>query len=827
MECSKVIEQEPVEFQLNEVLPPKAKRIIKLNFGGTPKSDKNETPGPDKKIETKANLGETVDQRMKKDQELANATHAAAKESSENQKSKLYSQRLDEFSKAEEQWKDFLASSKEQNKVIDSLVDLQLLRVKLDVWHKEELAINKRDNSSPEADARSNPLFQSMSILVRELFMAVFSMSCRDALDAANAASENESNRDTACKFQPSIVIPARSHSCPSDVGISCGLHDHQNLGCDLLWASAHLRMRIATPLKDLKLPDEMEEPLCERRVTIDFHKLASDCLGKLNLKCTNSGDIAFVGLMALRNILSRDGGRGGHIMLQTDAGALTLLTDAISQMVNTYSHMLAAGMEVDKLVATVKITAPRWVHLDLAHSIVEINEHITGGDYDTGTLGIGKRARFALPEKVHNWLLDNSKAVTIDFDTIEKPLMHPGFCRRRRTCLQGGWGCCQHELESSMLLKHGSRVKAATALDDWAYIDLPKSCASAQALVVNDFVYVVGGAVGNQDLFGNYISCKDSVIRANLPFKPNSAWTQMKNLSCARRAHAACVRCDNEKKPIALIVSGGRGTYEQELKGGRLLSSCEILPLQDDVEDTETEWDTQSIELPTTRAAHHMICYQDCLFIFGGRTNTEGNGLTSESKQVRIYDFQTKKWYNGPEHGLAFAGGSSFLVADRWWCVLGGVIGSKFLEFFSVLDLKPWADWVKQGCLPKSRPATTWMRGPDLPGGLPTPNAVYVPRSVSKSPNDWILLVGPNRNYCFGMVLNVRDSVIKNDHLRWLPQGMFLPEPPGSQTGRLFALKWERVGGCPDGFNMSTVVASHQQLVVIGGEVKYFHLSS
>ena len=49
------------------------------------------------------------------------------------------------------------------------------------------------------------------------------------------------------------------------------------------------------------------DQELCDRRVTIHLYDLAIEAFSRFELKCTNNADIAFVGFLALRNLLTNE----------------------------------------------------------------------------------------------------------------------------------------------------------------------------------------------------------------------------------------------------------------------------------------------------------------------------------------------------------------------------------------------------------------------------------------------------------------------------------------------------------------------------------------
>jgi len=73
-------------------------------------------------------------------------------------------------------------------------------------------------------------MMKAMSHLVRELYSAVFTLSCRDAAEFAKESQHSGTNvsdggadKDKECRLIP----PAGFNACIPHVGIQCGLHDH------------------------------------------------------------------------------------------------------------------------------------------------------------------------------------------------------------------------------------------------------------------------------------------------------------------------------------------------------------------------------------------------------------------------------------------------------------------------------------------------------------------------------------------------------------------------------------------------------------------------
>ncbi|CAB9511203.1 expressed unknown protein [Seminavis robusta] len=188
------------------------------------------------------------------------------------------------------------------------------------------------------------------------------------------------------------------------------------------------------------------------------------------------------------------------------------------------------------------------------------------------------------------------------------------------------------------------------------------------------------------------------------------------------------------------------------------------------------------------------MIALGTKLFIFGGTSRKGTPGVA----QCDIYDFEQSMWKEGPRLPVAFRGGSSVLVRERYAVVFGGIgQGEKQLKQSWVLDLKPW---LEAGSDTAEAPASSWFRGPDLPMELGDPMICYVSDAASGRPESWILAAGPSLlgNFCVGLKITADADLTQAKFWR--------------------SLRWLSMGATPDSYILTGCVASKGSLMIVGG---------
>lgn len=621
--------------------------------------------------------------------------------------------------------------------------------------------IRRLGSQAPEAPA----LQKAMEQLSRELHSAIFSMSCRDAARLAD------------------VSVPAYFEACIPDVGIECGLHkpttplQHRRLRQLIDSDAADLFPNDSKqPAKTLATNDKVE--LCERRVTIDLYQLARSTLSRFGLSCTNDGDVAFVAILALKNFLTKAQREENKLMLS--AGALRHLDGFIQSAAEIYALQLARNEAITTFPVIVSLKAPRWVLLDFANLPTNIDASLLDG------------RSLLLGQKTEQYLQDNSECVSFSFPMHDEALqpLSLRYCSDSPSC-NSSWSPCKHSVQTP---HPASLILVPSTLDPWETTRLPLPLERFGCAVVNDCIFVIGGATEEDPDTQELTTCsaKTFVCRFPLTTKASmgSVWSTVGELITPRRNHATSVLKDDHGAAIAIAVSGGR-TSTTPGREASALSSIELLWLDRSVR----EWE-EGPTMPCARTSHHMVSLEGSLFLFGGGVENSDRELDCD-----IYNMELELWLKGPELPLSSFLGDSILIHDRFVMLFGGVRGQTLLRDSLVLDLKPWLAWCAKGGREDQRPASTkWMCGPSLPSPEGCPNICWAPGSETGREDDWILSIAAlsQGNICWGIPLD--------------------PASLGTDPAFWSSLEWRLLGATPESIVLGGIVAVRGYLVMMGG---------
>ena len=657
-----------------------------------------------------------------------------------------------------------------------------------------------------------------MTFLMRELYTAIFSMSCRDAQVPNSQQGDGRP------------PVPGDYNACVVNVGIRCGLHDHSK-ACSLEEQSAKLQRAMETlTMTGGSTHSTKRVVLCERRVTIDLFQLAGSILTRFGLECTNSDDAAFVGLLSLRNTLLEEripsSCAGGYDRshpqetkqtLSIDPGPLHLIRHAIVKAVELYSNALSTGVKIKSLPVEISLRLPRWVLLDMACTKLVTNSNVSLKNW------------FDLGHEAYSYLKENPDSLSFSFDTTDPPLHH-SFCQQEPACM-GGWAPCRHDVPQCLRPIISSVVNGPSTLDPWVTTTLPVKRAGFSCLATNHYLYVIGGSNGDADPdTGIFTTCFTSVYRTKLPLSPMLTWSSYApELSVARRNHTGCVHYDFNGNPMALVVCGGRAEAMPGRKEGRLLSSLELLRTTDEKDGGLTR--SEVPPMPCGRSGHHIVSMGNFLFVIGGTTEVNGVGVAENSRNCDIFRVPSNTWYadRGPRFPTEISGGSMIVVRHRFVFLFGGIIGSDLSDASWILDLKPWTAWAEATFPLDQRPSVGWIQGPQLPTTMLTPNMCLASCEDTGLSRDWILSVGPmpSGTFCFGMKLPP-PKAIDHCNAKWttdpnnrkhasLEIDLSPQESPGNKIKHV--VQWKRLGAVPDSTAMgATLVTPGGVLAIIGG---------
>ena len=514
------------------------------------------------------------------------------------------------------------------------------------------------------------------------------------------------------------------------------------------------------------------DDQLCERRVTVDLYELSHTCLTSFDQRCTNEGDLAFVGLLALRNFLIQRQKMPRRPGLHLYAGALNYLRPLVETAVQRLSAALASDEDMSSLPVTAVLRVPRWVLLDLANTLTFVDISLLHED----PLTFG--------DKAEQYLMDHPQALSFSMDTdeVSTPLRR-GECFLDDNCTCC-WYPCKHELERQMALSSFSR--GDDVLDSWTTSELPTTLALFGSVVVDDSsIFLLGGATGEEDPeLKVFATCISNVVVASLSKQSNElTWTNVPNLSHPRCSHASCVLRDSSGRARTIVVSGGAQPPTK-------LSSVELLSL----ESIDEGW-VAGPPLPRARKSHHMVGLDGCLFVFGGQTD-----VAQHNRDCDIFCLARNCWANGPRFPQACRGGDMIVIREHFVAIFGGMVGNSQQHLSWVLHLKPWVDWCSAGCLPDHRPPSTWIRGPNLPTAMAAPNVCYAASSETGRSDDWIISTGSleTSNTCYGIQFDA-SQVTRN---------------PSFWSN----LRWQRLGPVPDVSAMGKTIVANGSLYMIGG---------
>ena len=656
-------------------------------------------------------------------------------------------------------------------------------------------------NASSETIVQQ-PLFEAVTQLSRELYTAIYTLSCRDA------AMMTSNQNGTEVNASRSVTIPSYHNACPEHAhGIQCGLHDHSRSKSISSQREA-LNQCIENCWMDLQSPDSSGtskesgeektlspfssdhpkyQTLCERCVTLDLFQLAGSVLSYGGLKCTNSGDLAFVGLLALRNLLRihpKDDATEQKSALKVSAGALRFIVSAVEEAVVIYSNLLANDTQVDSLRASISIKVPRWVLLDMACARLDV------------TTSLIVKGGFDLSQKVIEYLEGHPESISVTLDTNSKPLVVYNECP---ACgCENGWAPCIRKNQIKTMSIITSMTNGSVCLDPWAQITLPTPLAGHITLVARNRVYVIGGTTG--DLVNS-----DHVYTADLPLSDTAHFALSKTgkLNHPRRNFAGCVREVDDREQ--LWISGSRGSLLPDGNDGDVDSTIEVLGLG----EPQPCW-KYAMNMPRARCRHHMIYLDQNLFIFGGQSDNAADSIAL-APECDIYSFVQKQWLVGPELPMKYASGSSVVLGKRFLWVMGGAIGNQDLKSSFVLDLHPWIKWIADGSHEDSRPGSGWFAGPEMPKAMLHANVVWVTAEASGRADDTLLLVAPltNGNFCLGM--SFPPKLFEDPNVEWSASCLTV-------NGQSQSLTWQHLGGVPDATVSGTVNVVGSTLFMIGG---------